>query len=181
MKYIIYICMYCITLCIYSCNNKEDIKNVLLQWNNKKIKFPNMVFTKNVTDTVNYNTDGVCKILTYNDSVGCTPCTMKFLEWQLFMNHVDSITDFSVPFIFVVLPKDIRDFCNIQKSYGFVHPVFIDIHDSVNLLNQFPKDVHLRTFLLDKDDKVIIVGNPVYNNSIRELYIEKIKSLVHSE
>lgn len=53
----------------------------------------------------------------------------------------------------------------------------------MNLLNHFPIDDSFRSFLLDRDNKVVIIGNPIHNPNIKKLY-EKIicsKSLDYNE
>ena len=45
-----------------------------------------------------------------------------------------------------------------------------DKQDSIAKLNRFPLESNLHTFLLDKNNRVIAVGNPVYNPKIKKLY-----------
>ena len=49
-------------------------------------------------------------------------------------------------------------------------PVYVDKQDSIAKLNRFPLESNLHTFLLDKNNRVIAVGNPVYNPKIKKLY-----------
>jgi hypothetical protein len=37
-------------------------------------------------------------------------------------------------------------------------------------LNNFPQEREYQCFLLDKQNRVVMVGNPVYNHAIWELY-----------
>lgn len=46
----------------------------------------------------------------------------------------------------------------------------MDKQDSIAKLNRFPLESNLHTFLLDKNNRVIAVGNPVYNPKIKKLY-----------
>lgn len=57
------------------------------------------------------------------------------------------------------------------KSSSFSFPVCIDEEDRVNKLNNFPKEMAFQTFLLDNDNKVIAMGNPILNPQIKELYL----------
>ena len=52
----------------------------------------------------------------------------------------------------------------------FDYPVFMDTNGAINQLNRFPKQMEYQCFLLDKDNKVVMVGNPVLNMNIWELY-----------
>ena len=38
-----------------------------------------------------------------------------------------------------------------------------------------------QTFLLDKDNKVVVIGNPIHNLKVRDLYLQKIAGITVSE
>jgi hypothetical protein len=57
---------------------------------------------------------------------------------------------------------------------GFDRPVCIDFQDKLNKQNRFPADITFQTFLLDKDNKVVVIGNPVHNTAVRGLYLKQI-------
>lgn len=44
----------------------------------------------------------------------------------------------------------------------FSYPIIYDYHGTLDSLNQFPKNRIFQTFLLDKDNKVILIGNPIW-------------------
>lgn len=149
------------------------------EWHGKEIIFPDyMPFTIYANDTVNYSVDGDLKILLYIDAVGCTSCKMRISEWKLFISQIDSISNNSIPFIFIMRPKDtnnndyIRSF--LKKNF-FNKPVYIDNDNIMNNKNHFPTEIQLQTFLLDRENKVILMGNPIYNPEIKQLYLKVIK------
>lgn len=53
-----------------------------------------------------------------------------------------------------------------MKRDKFDIPVYIDSEDRFNRLNRFPSDPIFHTFLLDKDNKVAVIGNPVHNLAV---------------
>lgn len=57
---------------------------------------------------------------------------------------------------------------------AFDRPICIDIDDQLNKLNKFPADMTFQTFLLDKDNKVAVLGNPVHNTAVKDLYLKQI-------
>lgn len=58
---------------------------------------------------------------------------------------------------------------------GFNHKVLIDINNSFRKSNpHIPKDAMYYTFLLDEDNKVVLVGNPLRNNSIKEIFLRTV-------
>jgi hypothetical protein len=54
----------------------------------------------------------------------------------------------------------------------FTYPVCFDEMDDFNQLNHFPGEMTFQTFLLDKDNKVVAIGNPVHNPKVKELYLK---------
>ena len=71
-------------------------------------------------------------------------------------------------------PKDAKEIRYLLKRDAFDRPVCIDIDDRLNKLNKFPADITFQTFLLDKDNKVTVLGNPVHNTAVKELYLKQI-------
>jgi hypothetical protein len=40
--------------------------------------------------------------------------------------------------------------------------------------NNLQDEINYETFLVDKDDNILLVGNPLFSNEIRKLYLEVI-------
>lgn len=59
-----------------------------------------------------------------------------------------------------------------MKRDKFTHPVCFDEEDAFNKLNKLPTDMTFQTFLLDKDNKVVAIGNPIHNPKVKELYLK---------
>ena len=111
------------------------------------------------------------KVVTYIDSVGCTSCKLQLSRWKEFLAEVDSLAEGSVPFLFYFHPKDMKELRYLTRRDRFTYPVCLDEMDDFNRLNQFPREMMFQTFLLDKDNKVIAIGNPVLNPRVKELYV----------
>jgi hypothetical protein len=161
--------------CFCSCqeSREEAMLRLVSEWNGKEIKFPSRsVFTIQGKDTVDFefgNAD--YKVVTYIDSVGCTSCKLQLPRWKELVKEVDSLTGGSVPFLFYFHPKDMKELRYLTRRDGFEYLVCLDEKDELNRLNRFPADITFQTFLLDKDNKVVAIGNPVLNPKIRELYL----------
>lgn len=63
---------------------------------------------------------------------------------------------------------------SVLKQNRFDYPVCMDTEDAFNKVNKFPSQLNFQTFLLDKNNHVIAIGNPVHNYDVRELYIHLI-------
>lgn len=44
--------------------------------------------------------------------------------------------------------------------------------DAFNKLNKLPPYPMFQTFLLDKNNRVIAIGNPIHNPKVKELYLK---------
>ena len=62
-----------------------------------------------------------------------------------------------------------------MREENFLYPVCFDDKDSLNKLNHFPTDMNFQTFLLDRHNKVLAVGNPAYNPQVRTFYLKIIQ------
>lgn len=160
--------------CKYS--KEQEIENLVKTWVGKEIKFPlESQLTSYEKKQVNYkNTSSDFKVLIYIDSIGCSSCKLQLDEWTVFINQIDSLTNKSVPFMFFLHPKDMRELKTYIKLKKFKHPVFFDKDDKLNKINKFPSNVFFQTFLLDKDNKTVVIGNPIINPKVKELYLNKL-------
>ena len=77
-----------------------------------------------------------------------------------------------VSFLFVFHPKNKKEISFLLKRDRFLYPVFIDEKGDFDALNHFPSDVNFQTFLLDSQNKVLAIGNPVHNKKVRDLYLQ---------
>lgn len=165
-------------LLVSSCkeNEKERITRLVNEWQGKEILFPkDITFTRFVTDTVDYQIpQSQYKVLIYIDSIGCTSCKLQLPKWKKLIEYVDSATNSQVPFLFFFQSKDDKELRYILKIDKFDRPVCVDHRNKLNLLNKFPADIMFQTFLLDKDNKVIALGNPIHNSAVKDLYLKQL-------
>lgn len=167
--------MYIIVLLILfsSCQNKtkNHVIQLVREWEGKEIQFPpNSVFTIQGKDTIEYFGDNSSyKIVTYIDSIGCTSCKLQLQNWKDFILKIASLNHDEVSFLFYFHPKDKSELCLIFRRDSFEYPICLDENDSFNKLNHFPMDMTFQTFLLDKENKVLAIGNPVHNPKVKEL------------
>lgn len=172
MRYI-----YCLLVCcfVFACTNsdKSKYKKMVQGWTNRNILFPNnFIFSINGEDTVEFQFQNAqYKVLVYIDSVGCTSCKLKLPQWEKFMNKTKLLGK-NIPFLFFIHSPNYHLVRRVIKEEKFNHPICYDEKDSLNILNQFLQDVNFQTFLLDKNNKVIAIGNPIFNPQIEELYLK---------
>lgn len=160
---------------LYSCKESasDKITHLVNEWESREIIYPaQMYFTKLGQDTISAYPilNRKYSIVTYVDSIGCTSCKLQLRKWMSFIVELDSLMKPSIPVYFFLHPKNRSEIVTILNRSHFDYPVCIDEKDSLNLLNHFPQDMSFQTFLLNKDNKVIAIGNPILNPKIKDLY-----------
>lgn len=167
-----------VVLALESCGSRDsEQRAVVEEWMGKEIVIPeNLTFQ--IQDTpINYDFNNAdFKIVTYIDSTGCTGCKMKLRMWDKFINEIMRRDDVSVSFIMIINTTHSDKIKDIIYQNDFKHPISIDSDDLFNKVNEFPKHDNFRTMLLDLDNRVLAIGNPVYNPNIKELY----RNLIYS-
>ena len=167
-----------LTIFLSACQDKqkEIITLLVKEWQGKQILFPeNMVFTRFASDTTNFvipTSD--YKVLVFVDSIGCTSCKLQLSRWKEFIRYTDSISQKNIPFLFFFQFDDQWEIHSLLIRENFDKPICLDRSDSLNQLNHFPNDIRFQVFLLDKNNKVVVIGNPVHNPNVKELYLEEI-------
>ncbi len=174
-------CVYLFSaiLILYSCteSEKDKITRLVKEWEGKEIVFPaDLIYTKLGKDTVDYQMPiNDFTILHYIDSVGCTSCKLHLTQWKEMMTQLSSICDLSIDFQFIFHPKNERELFYLLRRNHFDYPVCIDKKNRFKTLNSLPEEEAFHTFLLNKQNKVIAIGDPTQNSKIEELFLQIVK------
>lgn len=171
---IYYYCILAFVLSFISCKDvsKERVYNITHEWIGKEIKLPkDIIFTNYLSDTVNYSiSDNSYKVVTYIDSTGCASCKLQLLKWKDFIAYTDSASDKRVQFLFIFQPQDENKLLYVLKRDEFNLPICIDTNNKFIFSNHLPKGDDFHTFLLDNNNRVIAIGNPIQNPLIKDIY-----------
>lgn len=177
MKYILIINL----IVFFSCNN-NTMKKKLSILTSQSINLPvKAKVTYNGIDTVmNDMFESELKLIAYTDSTGCLSCRInKMNMWIPFLKYAE-MYDGRLKFYFIYHPTlDIRILRDAMMLNPIDYPVIIDEKGSFEKLNpHLPKDEIFHTFLLDENNNVILVGNPLYNKEIEKLFYKKTQELL---
>ena len=146
---------------------------LLNEWVGKEILYPKNLLICN--DSSGNSLESKYKVFIYTDSLGCVSCKLNLAKWRTFISMVDSVAPGNVRALFVFQPKRINELRMLLKNENFSYSLYIDKDDQFNKLNHFPSKMEFQTFLLDKDNKVLAIGNPVLNPKVKELYLKIIQ------
>ena len=165
-----------IAILLLSCKEPEQnrIARLVNEWNGKTIQFPDSIcLTSYAGDTVmtKYTRErSSYTILNYVDTIGCVSCRLQLPRWKTMMEELDSLYPNKVTCLMVFNPKGKRKLIKHLKNNQFNYFVYIDERDTLNRMNKFLNEEDFGTFLLDKNDKIVAIGNPVLKPRVRDLY-----------
>ena len=169
---------------LFSSCNRNSLEKQLANFIGKEIFFPeNLQANLKGRDTLIHLTNAPMKMVVWYDSVGCTACRMQHIyEWGEIIHYVNDIRDvFDLVFIFSPKSSDLHNVKIDLRTSGFKYPAYIDKENLFRKKNPgIPADERLHTFLLDENNKVILVGSPLRNKALWELYKEQIEAKVPS-
>jgi hypothetical protein len=167
-------------------NKPNEMLQIATKWIGKEIIFPNGISCSvSGRDTALLTCvdllDKEYKVLLYADSMGCSACRLRLSQWKEFIYESDSLFVGKLGFVFFLQPKCNEDMPYLFETNNFNYPVFIDVKNSINHLNNFPQATKYQCFLLDRKNKVIYIGNPTYKYSIWQMYLKAIKDNITVE
>ena len=123
------------------------------------------------------------RMIVWYDTTGCSSCRINRLyEWEELLAYSKALRD-KFQFFFVMTPKtaDMESIRFSLMTYPINHPVWIDTASYFARANpQVPIGDRFHTFLLDRDNRVVQVGDPTTEESLMNRYKKTIKRLVNN-
>jgi hypothetical protein len=154
---------------------RKKADNLVKEWTGKTILFDREITCGSVMpDTP----DTICsrinnrpyKILLYLDAKGCASCKIQTEKWKSIIAEADSTLPGLLSFKLYFHPKKNESHIYYALRLDkFDYPVYIDRKDRLNELNKFPMDPDYQCFLLDRNNRVVLIGNPFTNPRIWKL------------
>ena len=118
------------------------------------------------------------KLIIYSDSTVCSSCRLRNIHlWDDWVIKTEAYRDIlDICFIFSPTLKDINNFRLAMRTYAPDYPVYVDSLSIFRKANpHLPHNPLFHTFLLDEDNRVVLVGNPLENERIEELFWKIVK------
>lgn len=164
-----------------SCSlKKDDAQKTLVEMSKHKVVLPlgEMGCFHSAVDTVERKDIAPMKynFVHYVDSSQCSPCALdRMYHWN---KLIDDYSKKGVNFVFIIEPKkeQIEDVHFAIESSGLRNPVYVDSLYAFRRQNSFlSEDQMYHSFLLNKKGKIILVGNPLENDDIKQLLNKLVK------
>jgi len=168
---------FLICLTTLSCSSQNSVKD-----NIKKMKdSPICITENNMKKWVPQNNNSATKVdtkkfsfIVYADSSQCSSCFINGLkEWNELLG-LENSKKYNIQFVFILEPR--LGECNLTwhrlNNSHFNHVVFIDKQYLFRKTNpQIPNERMYHTFLLDSNNNVVLVGNPITNEKIKKMML----------
>lgn len=170
------ICMVSI-ITLLSCNNDAKYIRDIKRLTHQKIEFPlgYEELSCNSQQKLESLTKQDIKIVSYYGEVVCTSCCAKNLKmWQNEIKEIDK----DIAYIIVAHCSDKEEFVNFADSLYLDYPLMYYDSDVFGKQNKL-EDIlaRNRTFLLNKDNEIVLVGEPFGREQLSKLYKKCIDSL----
>lgn len=163
---------------LLSCNNDAKYIRDIKRLTHQRIFFPNgyVELPCNSHKRLDSLIKQDIKIVSYYGEVVCTSCCAKNLKmWQENIKKIDK----DVAFIIVAHSADNNEFMEFSDSLSLEYPLMYYktniFGENNNLEDVLAKN---RTFLLNKDNKIVLVGEPFGRDQLSKLYKKCIDSLM---
>ena len=154
-------------------HDNADVEAVVNSWFGKVITIdPTVGFITTRGDYTDIELpDAEYKLIRYVDGGGCTSCRLHLHKYNDALRTLSDSAGEEVGLLCIVCPKKFGELKRILKIENRGNlPVLVDMNDSLNRLNGFPEADGLRTFLVDRDNHVLGVGDPAVNPQVMRLY-----------
>lgn len=167
---------------LLSCSLQDRKINALHDLYGQQISFPDsmLIASNGKLEKLQYRHDRP-SVLCWLDSSVCNPCAVKGLYMWDDLINIGRSDSMSFDVVFVFTPKhDNRDVIleEIMKRPAFNGIIMID--DDYSFINRnqnvYKKIEYFNTYLIDSEDTVKIVGNPIRNDSMWDLYLKTLKN-----
>ena len=176
-----YIIFILLLLAICSCK-EQAIKKEISRIIGTKVEIPEglqaMLYGKDTI--VDFSNSDIKMVVLYKDML-CSVCQLSQMEeWVDFLDIAyASGNAFQILFIFSPLEDDIPKLYREMRISTFPYPIILDYNKSFISDNpEYPRDINYNIVLINSENRIIAVGNPLYNEQLKNLYISLIAKSV---
>lgn len=162
-----------------SCSTKEKLKAVLADFIDSEVIITDDLLCLHNGEISKIRIDTLCqyKFIIYYDSLECSSCRIANLLDVYPIYDMGDKYNFSVLTIFAPGKHRVRNVELELKAQNHPIPVYIDPNDSFARINtNIPSDKRFHSFLIDGDGVPLLVGNPILNPKIEELFTHVLPS-----
>jgi len=167
-------------LILPACKSKRDktFDNIYSQ----RIVYPqNLKNCNNNIDSVDNFFKSKVKIVTTAD-LGCSKCCGELMNLEKFIDSLNLKQNLSLIIYNYAHFNQLSIFDFLLHVENFKYPIYNDSLKEFIKTNNLPEDnLIFHTFLVDKKDSIRVIGSPIGNKKISELYKKEIKKILEED
>ena len=170
--YITYLVSCVLLICFAGCNNEQKkVENNLKRMTSQHISLGlNEMQCRRMPIS---RKSSSYKMVVYIDSTECTPCSLNKLRFWNPLINLAKRENIKIDYIFIVAPKPSEmDDINLELSVTDLQSsIYLDTAYVFRKRNSsIPNENKYHSFLLDKNDNICFVGNPIDNEKLMMVY-----------
>lgn len=162
---------------VLSCKDglKRQARDVVAGYVGATVVFPDSLVYRTVEEGACPLPQKPLKLIVYINGE-CGACMKQFADWSQVVCQYESQGDVDV--VFYVRAMDAYAIIPHLRRINFKYPFFIDPKSDILYLNRISESqTLLHTFLADRDNRTVLIGSPVGNPKLSELYRRQIREL----
>ena len=173
--------LFAISSCKFFKKNNEakQLKNIYYKLTEKKLKLPDSVFVldrncNQEKQNIDLNKGDKLKIITRIDG-SCGKCVNNLKRWE--EEIIEEMDTSLVKILIFIYTEDISYFTNvICPEIAINYPMLIDTLNLFVINNDLPRfDNRFHSFLLDRNNNIILIGSPLHSRELKTLYLDEIE------
>ncbi len=152
-----------IILLFTSCQNIQ-YRLIFFKWHNKKIIIPND-FNNNIFNSIDSLTSINYRLINIIDG-SCSFCVGELKSWENIANELPA-------HIKVIIVIHSANYYYLDDYLNNIPMLFyIDDENFFLTKNKLPENIFFHTLLINNENKVKLIGNPIKSKEIKELLFE---------
>lgn len=168
---------------ILSCND-QTAKKRLAGIINSEIKCPTELVA--IKDSTHYSNDkfpSAVKLILFYDRQDCTLCHIAHLiDYEYFYNiSKDLKYQFRIIPIFTPAHTETENLISLIKNCTLIDTVYIDKKNEFCSINSNILKSNYSTFLVDKNNRVVLVGNPLSSDAMWSLFRKTLDNMLDND
>ncbi|MDR0661525.1 MAG: hypothetical protein LBG19_12240 [Prevotellaceae bacterium] len=173
-----FICVITLCSCGQTKNKRwnEKTEAIVEKWSGEKMPLPDSMYIISFGTLDQYDITqkgNTLKVATFVDG-SCSACMVNLAFWKDFMIKIYKERKDCRFYFFIDLPEyNTQENTNPLLEVGFECPWILDLGHSYFQKNEI-YDPRLQTVLLNKNDEVILIGDPTLNEGLAQLYYDVI-------
>ena len=168
-------------LCLVCCKNpdRKNIEKTLSERIGTRVILPDILLYRSISDSLLPLPERKTKVVIYINGE-CFACLNDFIDW---MEIGDSLTSSGeVDLLFYVKAPNYEAIRKELTDVEFKSPFYIDPLGDILFLNNIQPDSRLlHTFLINRDNEIILIGSPINNPKMMDLYKQEIRHLSQND